>query len=361
MFNLAVDEEDELLSFGLQWVAGLAQRMDEVTVITMREGRHDLPGNVKVLSAGGERGLSEPRRAANFYRHLFAALAKFRPGACFSHMNQVFSALAGPVLWAARIPLFTWYTHRQGSFFLRAAHAFSRVILTAESGSYPYSGAKVRPCGHGIDTGFFSPHGDIPGGEDPLILMVSRLSPIKGIETVLQALGALKERGLPFRAAIVGAEPGGKGDYTQRVKMEINRMGLGGIVKLPGKASREEVLGWYRMSSVHVNASPPGSFDKVALEAMSCSRPSLVCNEGFRETLGDYADLLLFRKDDPADLADRLEALLGMDSENLRRMGAYLRERVIELHSLDRLLDLLAGFIDSDNIMETGGFPAGDP
>jgi len=347
LFNLAVDERDQALGFSAEWIEGLARRMERIRVITMREGEYSMPPNVSVLSVGGERGYSEPRRALVFYRHLFETLREERPEACFSHMNQVFSALAGPALRIERIPLFTWYVHRQGSGWLRAAHFFSDGILTSSNNSYPYKSSKVLICGHGINTELFSPAKEPCPRELPLLISVGRLSPIKNHGLLIEALKILKNRGINFKAAFIGDEPGVSSSYTEGLKEKIRRLGLEGEVELVGSIERRALAEWYRNCSVHLNASPPGLFDKSALEAMSCGKPSLVCNEDFSKTMGIYSSRLIFRQNDARDLAEKMEALLKLSSEKLEEMGIYLRNRVVELHGLDRLMDKLVEVFSS--------------
>ena len=75
------------------------------------------------------------------------------------------------------------------------------------------------------------------------------------------------------------------------------------------------------------------------LEAMSCGKISLAANEGFREVLGDVAEKVLFHSGDVEDLAEKLLWALNLASEDRRRIGLSLRERVIKMHGLDRLMD----------------------
>ena len=79
---------------------------------------------------------------------------------------------------------------------------------------------------------------------------------------------------------------------------------------------------------------------------MSCGRPCLVANQGFKETLGVYANRLLFRHGDAEDLAQHLDSVLSESEEERARMGAYLRQQVVALHSLDRLTGRLTGVLD---------------
>jgi glycosyltransferase involved in cell wall biosynthesis len=98
---------------------------------------------------------------------------------------------------------------------------------------------------------------------------------------------------------------------------------------------------WYQRCAIHVNLTPKGFGDKVAWEAMACARPCLVANEGFRATLGKYAECLLFRHGDADDLAKRLLTLLEFSLTEREQMGHYLRDQVIHMHSMDRLAECL--------------------
>ena len=83
--------------------------------------------------------------------------------------------------------------------------------------------------------------------------------------------------------------------------------------------------------------TPAGFGDKVALEAMACGKPSLVANEGFRETLGKFENQLLFRFRDPAHLAEKLSALLELCERDRNEIGNYLAQRINQLHSMFHL------------------------
>jgi glycosyltransferase involved in cell wall biosynthesis len=86
-----------------------------------------------------------------------------------------------------------------------------------------------------------------------------------------------------------------------------------------------------------VNLTPRGFGDKVAWEAMSCTCPCLVANDDFRETLGEYAEALLFCHQDSEQLSLRLQQILELSGQERAQIGWYLRQQVIKLHSLDRL------------------------
>jgi len=57
--------------------------------------------------------------------------------------------------------------------------------------------------------------------------------------------------------------------------------------------------------------------------------------------MGEYAGTLLFQYGDAESLAERLQRLLSLPSDEAQRIGAYLRERVIAFHSLSNLAEKL--------------------
>ncbi len=345
VFNLAMDLDSDL-AFAARWVAGLAERAETVRVITMRRGRVDLPANVRVWSVGKELGFSEPRRAWRFYRYLWRAVREGGVDACFSHMIPEFTVLAAPLLRPRRIPLVTWYAHRQLTPTLKAAHHLSDRVVSAGATSYPYRHDKAVLLGHGIDTRLFSP--GRPADRDPgLVVSVGRVSPIKDLLTLVDAVEILTKRGREAQCAIVGDAPDRDVPYREEVRDRIASRGLEDRVRLVGRASSELVPGWMRRGAVHVNLCPTGALDKAVLEAMACATPSVAANEGFAETFGDWADRLLFRHGDAADLADRLDPLLTLGQADREAMGEALRRRVVEHHSLDRLLDRLVALLES--------------
>lgn len=349
LFNLATDAADPILGFTSRWIASLAARVESVDVITMRAGLVDLPGNVRVYSIGKERGYTRGRRAAMFYRHLTHILRQHRVDVAFSHMAPIFTVMAGPVLRPRGIPVVTWYAHRQLTATLRLAHHLSSRMVSINPASYPYRHDKLTCIGHGIDTTLFEPAEVAPAGP-PLLLSVGRLSPIKDPLTLVRAVALLRERGHDVRCALVGDAPERDRAFARQLREDVRAMGLDGVVHFTGALPYEAVGHWYRRCFAHVNGSPADhALDKAGLEAMACAKPSLSSTLAFRETMGHRADHLIFRHGDPADLADKLMALLAFSPAELAGIGRELRARLVEMHDLegvaDKLLAVFAGAI----------------
>ncbi len=336
LFNLVTDVQHPILGFTTQWIRELAARVEVIHVITMQAGAIEVPDNVHVHSVGRELGYSEPRRVVEFYRHLFRILRTERIDGCFSHMMQIFSVLAGPVLRVARIPLVTWYAHPSLPLSVRLAHFLSDRMVTSLPRAYPYRKDKLTVIGQGIDTALFRA-AESGRASDDTILCVGRLSRVKNHPTLLRAAAQLPAK---FRVIILGATSGPDDEACARdLRQLVEELGLSDRVSFAAPVPVAELPAHYQRCAVHVNLTPAGFGDKVAWEAMSCGRPCLVANEDFRETLGRYNGELLFRDGDAADLAAKLTVLLAKNPAERDAIGAYLRSQVERLHALPRLAD----------------------
>jgi glycosyltransferase involved in cell wall biosynthesis len=207
--------------------------------------------------------------------------------------------------------------------------------------------------GHGIDTELFTPaEVGLEKKDSPIILCVGRLSPVKDHLTLLRAAKLLKQSSSqPFRVVIVG-NPATSRDqaYSRSLYERVGEMGLGDIVCFESAVATERLPAWYRRCAVHVNLSPLGGADKVAWEAMACGRPCLVANQGFQETLGQYADRLIFPYRSAEELAERLKWALSLTGQERAHIGACLRQEVVARHSLSRLAESLINLFESDMI-----------
>jgi len=338
-FNLATDLDDPILGFTSSWINSVARRVDSIDVITMRKGRVEAPKNVRVVSIGKEKGYSEPRRALEFYREFFGILRHKTIDVCFSHMIPIFTVLAAPVLRAKKIPIVMWYAHPRLTRTLKLADLLSNHVVTSLATAYPYERNKLIVIGQGIDTELFSPDGQPAPDTPPMILCAGRLSAVKNHATLLKAACLLRRSwGMPFQVVILGGPvTSSDGPYAEKLYEEVKNLEMQETIRFEPPISIAALPSWYQRCTVHVNLTPSGSGDKAALEAMSCARPCLLANGGFKETLGKHAALLHFRYGDAQDLADRLERVLSLRRDDRLKMGNYLREQVVKMHSLEKL------------------------
>jgi glycosyltransferase involved in cell wall biosynthesis len=348
LFNLATDVDDPILGFTTRWICALAERVEFIHVVTMRAGQLELPANVRAYSIGKEKGYSEPRRVVEFYKTLSQILREDHIDACFSHMMPLFTAMAGPLLGWKQIPIITWYAHPALTWTLRVAHHYSTHMVASLATAYPYKSDKLIVIGQGIDTELFSSGSNTLPDEPPIILCVGRLSPVKDHVTLLRAAWLLRQQiSKPFRVVILGG-PGSNRDtsYMKDLQNKATELELTNVVQFQPPEPMLQLPYWYRRCTVHVNMTPKGFGDKVALEAMACGKPSLVANEGFKEMLGKFENRLLFRFGDAEHLAEKLAGILELSKTDREEIGNYLAQQINRCHSISHLATVIVELLD---------------
>jgi D-inositol-3-phosphate glycosyltransferase len=173
------------------------------------------------------------------------------------------------------------------------------------------------PCG--VDTELFAP-GDRAAArrqlgldERPMLLWVGRLAPIKGLDTLLDAVGRLHAAGTDPRLLIVGGDaddpPNG---HETTLRAQIRRLRLDGAVSFVGPQPQERLPTYYAAADVTVVPSYYESFGMVALEAMACGSPVIASRVGgLVTTVRDGVTGFLVPESDVAALAERVAALVA--------------------------------------------------
>ncbi len=342
-FNLATDADDAVLGFTTAWLRSMAGRVDAIDVITMRAGRIEVPGNVRVYSVGKERGHGEARRLAEFYRILTRLTSSRRYDACFAHMMPLFAVLAAPLLLPRRVPITVWYTHPTPGPVLRIANRVATHAVSSTAESYPVSHEKLIVTGHGIDTTFFQPAPDWPRRPGLELAVIGRVSRIKRVDAAIDAARRLFVRGRSdARLKIVGPVlTADDARYAETLRHQTTAAGLDGAVDFVGAVPYSAMPAVYQSADIVVSLNGAGSFDKVVLEAMSCGTPALSCNPGFASTFGDLTALLLLRSAEPDEIVDRIVALSDRLRTDRDALASTLHERAAARHGLDRLMDTL--------------------
>jgi glycosyltransferase involved in cell wall biosynthesis len=168
--------------------------------------------------------------------------------------------------------------------------------------------------------------------------------PIKQQATLIRALVDVPDAQVVF---VGDVPPDVAPTYRRTLEALARDLGVAERVTFTGNQPPESVRDWNRKAAIAVNLSPMGLFDKAALEAMAVGVPTLVGSTAFDDVVRDER-LKVSDPDDPAALAKRLNDLLALPASERRTMGAALRQRVIEAHSLNRLVGRLV------NVLTTG-------
>ena len=287
-FTQKIAEADDILGFTCHWVRALAQRVDHVHCLALEVRQvPDFPPNVTVHSLGKERGYGRIRTAWESLRLLHRILSNTPVDVVFAHMAPLYAILSWPHATLRHIPVFTWYTHRQVSVALRIATTLSCAVLTASPESLRLKTSKLIPIGHGIPVDWLSRQGE-EDEESSEVLAVARLSPIKRLETFIEAASLLKDKGLRFRI-VGGITVSSDRAYRERLRQLALERGVSSFLHFEGSVPYEQIPSYYRQALCTVNACVRSSFDKVVLESMACGKPPLSSNLSFAPLFGEDA------------------------------------------------------------------------
>lgn len=331
----AVDTNDPILGFFHGWVKEFSKHFESVIVICLKEGKHDLPSNVRVLSLGKENmkgadtmiyhSIARVIYAARFVQLIWKERKNY--DSVFVHMNQEYVVLGGILwrTWNKRIAL--WYTHKSVTLQLRMAEKLVHTIFSASTESFRLKSKKIVVTGHGIDTGLFSCTKSRDSA-DLKAITVGRISRRKNLFFILGALAILKKEQGSFHFTIVGA-PITKDDdeYVKELQEKIDALGLRREVVFVGAKTQPEVVEYLCRSDVFLHASKTGSVDKAVLEAMSCGVIPVTTSEAFVGIV-------------PQELAVKEDARVFADAiQHAREYGGeVVQASVIANHGLPKLI-----------------------
>ncbi|HXF84297.1 MAG TPA: glycosyltransferase [Anaerolineales bacterium] len=122
--------------------------------------------------------------------------------------------------------------------------------------------------------------------EDRMILFVGRIEPLKGVDTLIEAMCCLqlKDKSRPVHLAIIGGEPAASPEAMStemaRLQRLCDELSMGQMVVFLGKRDQDKLPYYYSAAELLVMPSHYESFGMVALEAMACGTPVIASEVG---------------------------------------------------------------------------------
>ncbi len=184
---------------------------------------------------------------------------------------------------------------------------------------------EVVHCGVDLERSHWQPD----GRAENRILAVGRLDPIKGFDTLIQALRLLHEQGMPFHCQVIGDGP-----LRASLQAQAQELGLQGRLEFVGAQPQEAVRTALNEATVFVlpsQVTADGNRDGIPvalMEAMAagCAVVSTTVS-GIPELITDGEQGLLVPERDPAALSRALGRLLG-DAALRRHLASAARQRI---------------------------------
>ena len=194
---------------------------------------------------------------------------------------------------------------------------------------------KIEIIPPGVDLSHFYP---IPPDESKeyvgtpmdkkMLLFVGRIEPLKGIKTLLKAIGYISDNGQAEEnlcLAVIGGELADEnGQESEEMKLLHqlrDEYGLKELVTFLGKRSQDSLPYYYSAAEMVIMPSHYESFGMVALESMACGTPVIASMVGgLIHLVEDGVTGYHVPVDDPVALSERISGLLK-DKSLRYRMG----------------------------------------
>lgn len=186
----------------------------------------------------------------------------------------------------------------------------------------PLSPGKLLLGRIGVDTRINQPD---PAVQRQGIVTVARLHFSKGHDTLIRAIGLLRDRGIKTSLRIAGAGP-------QRDELEalVRELKLDSVITFLGSIGDKAVVAELQRAEVFALASHNEPLGVAFMEAMACGTPTIgTAAGGVGEIIDSGVDGILVPPKDAATLASAIERVLG-DAELRQRLAAAGRQKIID-------------------------------
>ena len=171
-----------------------------------------------------------------------------------------------------------------------------------------------------------------------IILLPGRLTKWKGQEIFIEALNLLLEvhSNENFHAIVLGSDQG-REVYYKKLLLLVERYRIG--KKITFIENCQEMPLAYKLSDLVVSSSiEPEAFGRVAVEAQAMNRPIVASDiGGSRETVLNGKSGLLYKYNDPKELAKAINKIMKMDKQSRSLMGELGRRNVEKKYNVDQM------------------------
>jgi glycosyltransferase involved in cell wall biosynthesis len=207
-----------------------------------------------------------------------------------------------------------------------------------------YDASKIVVIPNGVDLQRFestggdeSPFRALGVPEDaPVVLVVSRLNPLKGLETFLEASARVAPQFPSARFVVVGDTNPNERSYWSVLTSLTERLGITDRVVFAGL--RQDVPQLLKAATISVMPSLNEALSNVVLESMAAGAPVVATRVGGTpEAIKDGVTGVLVQPGDPRGMATAICELLA-DPARARRLGVAARQLINERFSMERMV-----------------------
>ena len=341
VINYAMDEKSQVFSHQVDVVNKLADKYDQVTVLTGLIGTYKVSSNVKVFSCNWIAG----KRFFSLYRFMmkFLQLLGRNKFTCiFSHMTSVQSTFISPITRVLRIRHYLWYAHTSNNIYLQISRALTNGIITSTPGSCPIKGRKVYAIGQSVDSKVFNKKLRL---ETPIIKLIhiGRFDPSKNIESIVAEIKQLRDEHPGLKLNIIGSPSSDKfQQYMESVKSKFMADVQIGWLAFTPAIERIKLPNELKKYDCFVHAFQ-GSLDKTLVEATLSAIPVATVNKEYLKIFGKWNYI---NSNIQPSLATELRFILNLDAIAITKEVDRRYEIARTNHDIEGWISRLVNVLD---------------
>ncbi|QTA81903.1 Glycosyl transferase, family I [Desulfonema limicola] len=199
----------------------------------------------------------------------------------------------------------------------------SRAIHEFILKNFPGWAEKFVTIPNGIGHEFLNIKSGRQAGTGIKLTSIGSLTVQKGIKTIIQAVGKIKNNNIHFTVI-------GDGPEKQVLENQVSRLGLSDQVNFPGQVLHQEIHKYLENTDIFILASFSEGRPNAVLEAMAAGVPVIASDiDGVRELISNEKNGLLFEPGNSGQLAEQIEKLQN-DPELRHRLGQAGRNFIIQ-------------------------------
>ena len=163
-----------------------------------------------------------------------------------------------------------------------------------------------------------------------VVLCVSRINPIKSIETIIEAMPYVIKSISDVQLKIVGLIQ--DNEYYNTLKNLASKLKCENCIDFVGPVPYEKIKDYYDTAKIFIMTGKEEGQSNAILEAMSCSLPVLVTPSGLMsELIQDGVNGFLIDYNQPEMLGKKITSLL-LDEQYRQRVGDEARNTIEQKH-----------------------------
>ncbi|MFO0765101.1 MAG: hypothetical protein U0487_03605 [Patescibacteria group bacterium] len=328
----AVDTDDRLMGFFVEWLENAARVFSRIDVLTLRVGRHALPAHVQVHALRADQN---KKTKFEVLKNLFSISWKFRHeyDAVYVRGDAIYVLLAGWFWRLLKKPVVLWYAHYKANALIPWANRIANKIVTSVPEACAYPGVTPLPIGQAIDETRFSPKADTV--HEPVRLLVfGRVQRIKGVKEIVQEF--IREGAFGGKAVLHLVGPTLEPDYAAEI--EALMQGRTDITWEKDGIPYDEIPAMLTKYDILVNAYP-GSLDKAIIESMMSGIIPVVATKGLCHSLP--AEWRWMVAETPEERVRAVRKILSLAPEERARYAVRVREIAVRDHSMSKQIERL--------------------